>query len=91
LERVVTFEVLGQKFSLNTDAPQEEVDETLEMVRSQLEKNSYTSSMLPAKLGILVSLNIASQYVQLKNEFERYEAEQSERLCSLIGKIETIL
>lgn len=91
MERVVKFEALGQEFFLNTDAPEDEVAEILEIVHHQLEKSSHTTNMLPAKLGVLVSLNIAGKYVRLKKEFERYESEQNDRVSNLIGKIETVL
>ena len=91
MERVVSFEALGQQFSLNTDAPEDEVEEILDMVRHQLEKSSNSSTMLPAKLGILVSLNIAGKYVRLKKEFDQLEADHRARLSSLIGKIEDVL
>jgi len=91
LERVVKFEVFGQRFTLSTDAPEDEVQETLDLVRGQLEKSASSGKILPAKLGVLVSLNIASQYVRLKKEFERYERDQHTRVSSLIGKIEDVL
>ena len=91
MERFVKFEVLGQEISLHTDAPEDEVTEILDLVRSQLEQNSKTSTILPTKVAVLVSLNIAGKYVRLKKEFEKLEAEYQERVTSLIGKIEGVL
>lgn len=72
LERLVKFEVLGQEYPLYTDAPQDDVDEILQLVRSQLEENT-NGSILPAnKLAILASLNMAGKYVRLKKDFEQY-------------------
>lgn len=73
MERLVKFEVLGQEYPLYTDAPVEDVKEILQLVKTQLESLSKSSSQLPAnKLAILTSLNMAGKYVKLKNDFEQY-------------------
>jgi len=91
LERLVKFEVLGQEYPLYTDAPQDEVEEILQLVKEQIEGHSKaTASMLPAnKVAVLASLNMAGKYVSLKREFDQYKeliGEYTERLRLKIEK-----
>ncbi len=93
MERLVIFEVLGQEYPLYTDAPESDVQEILDLVKSQLETHSHaTTHGLPAnKIAILASLNMAGKYVRLKrdyDEFRRVVLEQNNRLAE---KIETSL
>lgn len=93
MERLVKFKVLGQEYPLYTDAPEDEVEEILRLVKSQLEKSSQGSPhMLPAnKLAVLSSLNMAGKYVKLKKDFEHYKRSVDEFSGGLIRKIENIL
>ena len=87
---MVKFEVLGQEYPLYTDAPEEDVQEILLLVRSQLEDMAQaTPHVLPAnKLAILTSLNIASKYVKLKREYEEFRQRVEEKIGQLTEKIE---
>lgn len=90
MERLVKFELLGQEYPLYTDAPEEDVQEILQLVKSQLEDTSLSVSyVLPAsKLAILSSLNMAGKYVKLKREFEGYRRSVKEVIDHLSEKIE---
>ena len=90
MERLVKFEVLGQEFPLYTDAPEEDVQEILHLVKTQLEEaNPGISRGLPAnKAAILTSLNIAGQYVRLKREYTEYRQQVESSLDSLSERIE---
>jgi cell division protein ZapA len=91
LERLVKFVVLGQEYPLHTDAPEEEVQEILDLVKSQLENNSKVSTLMPTKLAVLASLNMAGKFVRLKREFEQYRVENDRKLSMLVEKIENVL
>lgn len=91
MERLVKFEVCGQEFSLNTDAPEEDVREILDLVKSQIEQHSVSKNLLPAKLAVLVSLNVAGKYVRLKKEFERYKENEDEKIATLVEQIDRSL
>ena len=93
MERLVKFEVLGQEYPFYTDAPEEEVKEILQLVKSQLEQDTYSGKhVLPAsKLAILASLNMAGKYVKLKKEFELYKKRIDKQIESLTQKIENSL
>ena len=90
MERLVTFKVLGQEYPLYTDAPEKDVQEILALVKTQLENAGQASQhVLPAsKLGILTSLNIASKYVKMKNEYEEYKQRVEVKIALLSEKIE---
>ena len=89
MERLVKLEVLGQEYPLYTDAPEEDIEEILHLVKMQIENNSKsTKSALPAnKVAVLTSLNMAGKYVRLRRDFEQYKQQMSElveRLTSVI-------
>lgn len=93
MERLVKFEVLGQEYPLYTDIPEEDVEEILALVRSQLETNGKQTNRLlpPNKVAILSSLNMAGMYVKLKREFESYKLQVEECSHRLMQKIEDTL
>ncbi len=90
MERLVKFEVLGQEYPLYTDAPEQDIEEILPLVKMQIESNSKSSkSLLPAnKVAVLTSLNMAGKYVRLKRDFAQSKQQMSElveRLTLVIG------
>jgi len=89
MERLVKFEVLGQEYPLYTDAPEEDIEEILQLVKMQIENNSKSSkSLLPAsKVAVLTSLNMAGKYVRLKRDFEQYKQQMSELVARLTSVI----
>jgi len=89
LARSVKFEVFGQEYSLNTEAPEEDVQEILEMVRTHLQQTCKATNVLPSsKSVILASLNMAGQYVRLKRDFEAYRNDVGNTEERLMKKIE---
>ena len=93
MERLVKFEVLGQEYPLYTDAPEEDIEEILQLVKMQIENHSKSSkSQLPAnKAAVLTSLNMAGKYVRLKRDFEKYKQEMSILVDRLTSAIENSL
>jgi len=93
MERLVKFEVLGQEYPLYTDAPEEDIEEILHLVKMQIENNSKPSrSILPAnKVAVLTSLNMAGKYVRLKRDFEQYKQQMGELVERLTSVIENSL
>lgn len=89
MTRPVKFEVFGQEFFLNTEAPEEDVQEILEMVRTHLYETCRSSNVIPSsKSAILASLNMAGKYVELKRDFENYRKEVETLSCQIVKKIE---
>lgn len=87
---MVNFQVLGQEYPLYTDAPEEDVQEILALVKTHLEYAGQASQhILPAnKIGILTSLNIASSYVKMKKEYAEYRQLVEKRIALLSERIE---
>jgi cell division protein ZapA len=91
MERLVKFEVMGQEYPLYTDAPEEDVREILQLVKTQLEEITKTAPshvLPPGKVAILTSLNMAGKYVRLKREFCQYRQRVEEQLGRLSEKVE---
>ena len=91
MERLVKFEVLGQEYPLNTDAPEEDVQEILNLVRSFLEQFGHSSSLPVNKIAILTSINMAGKYVKLKRDFDAYRLDVEEKIDQLQLKIDQTL
>lgn len=92
MERLVTLEVLGQEYSLYTDAPEEDVEEILHLVKTSLETQPHSAARLPVnKVAILTCLNMAGEYVKLKRHFEEYKQKFLKNIDNLTKRIETSL
>ena len=94
MERLVRFELLGHEFAFYTGAPEEEVDEIVQLVTELVQENCPSSSpgsVAVGKVAVLASLNIASRYVELKRDFKLYKRETEDRLAMLGGHIEDTL
>ena len=91
-ERLIKFEVFGQEYTLNTAAPEDEVTEILQLVRSQFEKIAPTSSRIVSdKIAILTCLNMAGEMVKLKKELNSLKKEADENIMALTKRIESYL
>jgi cell division protein ZapA (FtsZ GTPase activity inhibitor) len=90
LERLVRFELLGQEYSFYTGAPENEVADILDLVQGLVEENmsGAPGSISVSKVAVLVSLNIASRYFELKSDFDRYKADTEQRIISLTKQID---
>lgn len=92
MERLVKLEVLGQEYPFYTNAPPEEVEEILELVKSQFDGIKHPASRMPShKLAILTSLNMAGMYVKLKRDYEAYQRNMDKEIVRLTKKIEKLL
>mgnify|MGYP000050095825 CR=1 FL=1 len=92
-ERLVRFELFGQEFKFYTAATEAEIDAILTLVREQVEGDlSERTGTLPAsKIAVMACLNIASKYVQLKQDFETQKADNESRCYNLSEKIRNSL
>lgn len=88
MDRLVKFEIFGQEYPLHTDAPEEDVQEILELVKSQMEMHTKSSKILPVKIAVLVSLNMAAKYVRLKRDLERLQQREDKKINDLVSQIE---
>ncbi len=81
-ERLVEFELLGQKFRFYTGASEEELDQILTLVRTFVEKDSTEQAQVfpVAQIAVLACLNMASRCVDLEKKFAVYRQDTSRRV-----------
>ena len=91
MERLVKFEIFGQEYPLHTDAPEDDVREILDLVKSQMELHAKSSKVLPVKIAVLVTLNMAAKYVRLKRDHERLKKLEEQRISQLVEQIESCM
>jgi len=89
-ERQVRIELLGQEYRFFTAASDEELEAILSLVRSLVETDStsHRGTLVSVRVVTLACLNIASQYVRLKSEFDRFRLENSRRLREMTAAVE---
>lgn len=88
MERRVDFKLFDQEFSFYTEAPPEDVERVIGMVRSELDEggHGFRTSLPSSKMLVLVCLKIAARYVQLEQEYEQYRARQGDSIDRLINR-----
>lgn len=91
-ERLVRFVLFGQEFTFYSDAPEEEVDEVVEILRNELEgaDGEYISTVPSSKILVLGCLRIAARYVAENKKFEKYRNRQGQSIDDIIGKMANI-
>jgi len=93
-ERLIKFKMYGHEFTLHTAAPEDEVEEILQLVRGQFDKIAPTASStrtISDKLAILTCLNMAGEMVKLKRELESLKKASDENIVALTKRIESYL
>ena len=94
-ERLVKFSLLGQNFAFYTGASEEEMEKILGLVREQIESigggNKPGGTIPVSKIAVMACLNLASNYLKLKQEHSQYKAETSSKLGELSDRLDFIL
>lgn len=91
-ERLIKFEVFGHEYSLFTAAPEDEVEEILQLVKSQFEKLVPASSRVVSdKIAVLTCLNMAGEVVKMRKEIEQFKRQANENIGTLVKRIESSL
>ena len=88
-ERLVRFTMFGQEYTFYSDAPEDEVEEVLALLRAELEDTTRNAvSTIPSsKMLVLGCLRLAARYVQLNKEFEAFRKSQGRSIDELIDKV----
>jgi len=88
-ERLVKFELLGQEYKFYTAASEDELKAILSLVRQLVEAGSaqITGTLPVGRVAVMACLNIASQYVKLKQEFDDYRWDSEQRMVRLSEEI----
>jgi len=88
-ERLVSFTLFGQKFSFYSDAPEDEVEGAIALLREELEGTDLAArSTVPSStMLVLGCLRLAARYVNLDKEFKTFRASQEQSIDKLINKV----
>lgn len=90
MKQVAQVEILGQRYSFRSDTDPKEIEQVAAFVNSRIDEvfsSGRTADSLSA--AILALMNVAGEYLQLKDGNEAVEAEQ--RLEELLQKLESEL
>lgn len=94
-ERLVKFSLLGQNFAFYTAASEEEMEQILSLVKEQIESiggGDKPGGTIPvSKIAVMACLNIASSYLKLQNEHDRYRRSTVAKLEELNDKLDFAL
>jgi len=88
-DRLVRFQLFGQEYTFYSDAPEEEVESVIALLRQELEAHEKVSrSTVPSsKMLILGCLRMAAKYTQLNREYNDFRQEQARTVAQLIAKV----
>ena len=94
-ERLVEFSLLGQNFAFYTGASEEEMEHILALIREQIESmggGDKPGGAIPvSKIAVMACLNLASNYLKLKQEHSRYKQETAAKIGELSERLDIIL
>ncbi len=89
-ERLVKFTLLGQEYRFYTAASEEEMECILGLVKKLVDDSGGGGgggAVPNNKIAVMACLNLASQYVRLKKEFEEYKKESGKRIMHINNQI----
>ena len=99
-ERLISFTLYGQEFSFYSDAPDDEVQDAVSILRQELgepEQCGPTTTVPSSTMLVLACLRIAARYVCLQREFDEFYRERKEYkrrndvIAGLIERVSTTL
>ena len=92
-ERLVRLTLLGQDYTFYTGASEEEMGKILDLVKKMVEDNSsgMPGTFPTGKIAIMACLNLASRFMKLSQDFERFKTETDEKILSINKKLESAL
>ncbi len=92
-DRLVRFHLFGQEYTFYSDAPEEEVESAINLLRHELEGHEKMSrnSVPSNKVLVLGCLRMAAKYTQLNREYKEFRQEQGRTVAQLIDKVSVVL
>ena len=88
-ERLVSFTMFGQEFTFYSDAPEDEVQGAIDMLRDELEGTDLAvrSTVPSSTMLVLGCLRLAGRYVNLDKEFNAFRTDQEQSVDKIINKL----
>ncbi len=93
-ERQFSFTLLGQEYSVVAVASDEEMNDILALVKNVMEDGETArgnSTISINRKAVLACLTLASRYLSVKSDFERFKKESAARSILLAEEIEVRL
>lgn len=87
MSSTINIKIQGREYSLRSQEPEEQIQRVVEFVEQKLEETSAGRSVDTRDLTVLTLLNIAGQYLHLKEERRGQENIYRERLERLVDKL----
>ncbi|MBW2617893.1 MAG: cell division protein ZapA [Deltaproteobacteria bacterium] len=89
MDRVVKIELLGQTYTLRTSTEESKVQAAANLVEAKLEEyQAATRSNIKLDMAVLAALDIANEYLQLKDSAENIKERLEARSRAIIKTIE---
>jgi cell division protein ZapA len=88
-DRLVRFHLFGQEYTFFSDAPEDEVESIITLLREELDSGEKLSrsAMPSSKMLVLGCLRMTAKYVQLNRECTEYRQAQQQMIDRLIDRI----
>ena len=88
-DRLVRFHLFGQEYTFFSDAPEDEVESIITLLREELDSGEKLSrsAMPSSKRLVLGCLRMTAKYVQLNRECTEYRQAQQQAIDRLIERI----
>ena len=88
-DRLIRFQLFGQEFTFFSDAPEEEVESIIVLLRQELgaDEKLSKSAVPSSKMLVLGCLRMAAKLVQLQGEYQEYRQSQQRLIEHLISKV----
>ena len=92
-ERLVSFNLFGQKYSFYSDAPEDEVQGAIAMLRDEFEGSDLAArSTVPSStMLVLGCLRLAASHVKLDKEFSSFRTKQEVSIEKIIDKVSSCM
>ena len=89
MERIVEFRLLDQVFTFKTDLPEEMVREIQQLLADKEREITQKYKLLPPlKVAVLMLLQISSEYVKIKDEYQKFREALKEKASQIDDYLE---
>jgi cell division protein ZapA len=89
LEQIIKIELLGQEYHIRTTTDEEKVYAAAELVREKLDEyRDAARSNIKLNAAILAALDIANEYLQIREQHEEFKKSLELRSKEIIEAIE---
>lgn len=88
MSSIINIKIQGREYSLRSHESEEQIQRVVKFVEQKLDEMTIGRSVDTRDLTILTLLNIAGQYLHLKDEQDHCEDFYRERLVAIVEKLQ---